>query len=263
MLRAPVVAGNPLSTAAPARPASNGSPAIDRISQRGRLIVAIQDVPGLAQRSASSGDYTGFDIALVQLIAHDLGVDPARTSFKPMPAGIREGALGRGEVDLVVGGYEISGKPSTNVTIAGPYLVRALQLAVPATSGVTDVNSLGHGKVCVPDGSSAAAALTARGIAVQTRASLADCVGLLGGRVEAIGGDQPTVAAVLSHMHGTLRLLGEQVGTTEYGIGLAPGDPVLHDRITAVLRHAIDDGTWGLLYAQYLGNPVPRPPVPR
>jgi ABC-type amino acid transport substrate-binding protein len=263
VFRAPVVAGNPLSTVAPARPASTGSPAVDRISQRGRLIVAIQDVPGLAQRSAKSGDYTGFDVALVQLIAHDLGVDPARTSFKPMPAGIREGALGRGEVDLVVGGYEISAKPRTNVAVAGPYLVRGLQVAVPATSRVIDLNSLGHGTVCVPNGSSAAAALTARGIAVQTRASLADCVDLLGGRIEAIAEDQATVAAVLSQMHGTLRMLGEPVGTIEYGIGLAPGDPVLHDRITAVLRQAIDDGTWSRLYAQYLGSPVPRPPVPR
>jgi glutamate transport system substrate-binding protein len=259
----PVVAGNPLGTATPARPAGSGSPTVDRITQRGRLIVAIRDLPGLARRSASSGDYTGFDIALVQLIAHDLGVDPGRTSFKPLPAGVRESALRRGEVDLVLGGYEINATSSADVSIAGPYLMRALQLAVSATSRVTDLNSLGHGQVCVPDGSSAAAVLTARGIAVQTRASLTDCADLLGGKVEAIAGDQTAVAAVLSQSPGTLRVLGQPVGTTEYGIGSPPGDPVFHDRITAVLRHAIDDGTWGRLYAEYLGSPVPHPPVPR
>jgi polar amino acid transport system substrate-binding protein len=172
------VPGGPYSaypSAAPARPASSGSATIDRIRGRGRLIVAIQESPGFSQRSSSSGGYTGFDIALLEVIAHDLGVDPARTSFKPLPPSSREGALLRGEADLIIGGFEIpAADPS--VSTAGPYLVR---------SG------------------------------------------------------------------------------TEYGIGLAPGDPVLHDRITAVLRRAIDDGTWARLYRQYFGAAPPSAPVLR
>jgi glutamate transport system substrate-binding protein len=259
----PVVPGSPLDTVAPARPASSGSPTIDRIAQRGRLIVAIQDMPGLAQRSSNSGSYTGFDVALAELIARDVGVDPARTNFKPLPAGVRDAALDRGEADLALGGYQIAGGQHTNVAAAGPYLVRALQLAVPATSRATDLKSLGHGQVCAPDGSSAAAVLIARGVTVQTRATLADCMALLGGKVEAIAGDQAAVAAVQSQASGTLRVLSESLGTTEYGVGLPPGDPVLRDRIGAVLRHAINDGTWARLYAQYLGSPVPTPPTLR
>ncbi len=169
------VAGSPFDTVAPAHPASSGSPTIDRIAQRGKLIVAVQEAPGLAQRSPSSGAYTGFDIAMLDLITHDLGVDPARTSFKPLAADSREAALGRGEADLALGGYEITAEHSTKVGIAGPYLV---------------------------------------------------------------------------------------LGGTEYGIGLPPDDPVLRERVTAVLRRAIDDGTWARLYAEYLGTPVPKAPVP-
>lgn len=180
LFRPPAVTGNPLGTVTPARPPSSGSPTIDRITARGKLIVAVHEVPGLAQRSSGPGGYTGFDIALLDLIAHDLAVDPARTSFKPLPAATRETALARGEVDLVLGGYEITAAPNTRVASAGPYLV-----------------------------------------------------------------------------------LGKQVGSTEYGIGLPSGDSVLHDRITAVLRHAVDDGTWARFYAQYLGTPVPSPPTLR
>ena len=263
LLAPPVVAGSPLGTVAPARPAGSGSPTIDRITERGRLIVAIQEMPGLAQRSSNSGSYTGFDVGLAELIARELGVDPARTSFKPLPAGVRQAALGRGEADLALGGYQITGAQPTGRAAAGPYLVRALQVAVPATSRATDLNSLGRGQVCAPDGSLAAAALVSRGLTVLTRATLADCADLLGGRVEAIAGDQNAVAAVVSQTPGALRVLAEPLGTTDYDVGLPPGDPVLHDRITAVLRHAIDDGTWARLYAQYLGSPVPNPPVPR
>ncbi|MGH3717502.1 MAG: transporter substrate-binding domain-containing protein [Pseudonocardiaceae bacterium] len=177
------VAGSPFDTVAPTRPARSGSPTIDRIALRGKLIVAIHEAPGLAARSPNSGGYTGFDIALLGLIARDLGVDPARTIFKPLAASNREAALGRAEVDLVLGGYEITAAHSAEVGIAGPYLVRP---AVPGTSPMT-----------------------------------------------------------------------------EYGIGLPPGDPQLRERVTVVLRHAIDDGTWARLYAEYLGTPVPSPPVPR
>lgn len=257
------VAGSPFDSVAPQRPASSGSLTLDRIAQRGKLIVAIQEAPGLAQRSPGSGDYTGFDIALLGLIARDLGVDPAATTFKPLTAGSREAAVSRGEADLVLGGYEITPQRSDEVGVAGPYLTRPLRLAVPATSPVTGLDSLGSGEVCVPAASPAAAALAARGVQLQTRPTVESCVALLKGRVAAIAGDQAAVAAVLAKAPGTLRLVGEPLGTTEYGIGLPAGDHKLRERITAVLRHAIDDGTWARLYAEYLGTPVPNPPALR
>jgi ABC-type amino acid transport substrate-binding protein len=257
------VAGSPFDAVVPPRPATSGSPTIDRIAQRGKLIVAVQEAPGLAQRSPGSSDYTGFDIALLDLIARDLGVDPAAISFKPLAASSREAALGRGEADLVVGGYEITPQRHAKVDIAGPYLVRLLRLAVPANSPVTSLNSLGQSTVCAPADSPAAAALAARGERFQTRATLAACANLLGSRVEAIAGDQAAVAVVLAKAPGTLRVVDEPLGTTEYGIGLPLGDQVLHDRITAVLRHAINDGTWARRYTEYLGTPVPDPPLPR
>src|ERR671916_1773413 len=257
------VAGSPFDTVAPQRPASSGSPTLDRIIQRGKLIVAIQEAPGLAQRSPDSGAYTGFDIALLGFIARDLGVDPAATTFKPLTAGSREAAVSRGEADLVLGGYEITPQRSDEVGIAGPYLTRPLRLAVPATSPVTGPDSLAPGEVCVPSASPAAAALAARGVGLQTRPTLESCVTLLKGRVAAIAGDQAAVAAVLAKAPGTLRMVGEPLGTTEYRIDFAPGDHQLRERVTAVLRHAIEDGTWDRLYAEYLGTPVPSPPALR
>lgn len=166
----PTVSGSPYDTIAPIRPPSSGSPAIDRITQRGRLFVAVREAPGFAEGSLATG-FSGFDIELLELVAQDLGVDPARTAFKPLPAGSLEAALGRKEVDLVLGGYEITPQRRASVGIAGPYLVD-------------------------PD----------------------------------------------------------------YGFGLPPDDPVFRERINAVLRTAIHDGTWARLYATHLHGPVPTPP---
>ncbi|MGH7750531.1 MAG: hypothetical protein ACREQ5_38020, partial [Candidatus Dormibacteria bacterium] len=60
-----------------------------------------------------------------------------------------------------------------------------------------------------------------------------------------------------------LHVLGGSLGTTEYGIGVAPGDRMLRDWVSAALRKAVDDGTWARLYAQYLGTPVPPAPTIR
>ena len=257
------VPGSPFDIVAPARPATSGSPTIDRIVLRGKLIVAIQETPGLAQRSPTSGGYTGFDISLLDLIARDLGVDPAATSFKPLAASSREAALSRGEVDLVLGGYEITTARSAKVDIAGPYLVLPLRLATSADSPVTGLSAIDQGEVCAPAGSPAAAALADRGQRPQIRETLSACANLLGGRVAAIAGDQATLSAMASTAPGALRLIGEPLGTTEYGIGLPPADPVLRERITALLRHTIDNGTWIHLYSQYLGSPAPTPPALR
>lgn len=117
------VAGSPFDTVAPSAPAGSGSEVVDRIVARDRLIVAVQEVPGLVQRDPATGEYTGFDVALLDLVARELGVDPERTSFKPLPAGSREAALERGEVDLVAGGYEITDQRRAEVAFAGPYLL--------------------------------------------------------------------------------------------------------------------------------------------
>ncbi|MGH3973336.1 MAG: transporter substrate-binding domain-containing protein, partial [Pseudonocardiaceae bacterium] len=228
------VAGSPFDTVTPPQPASSGSPTIDRITQRGNLIVAIQEVPGLAQRAPGSNNYTGFEIALLELIARDLGVDPTAINFKPLAGSSRAAALGRGEADLVLGGYELTPQRRAEVSIAGPYLVRPLRLAVPVRSPVNSLNSLGQGKVCAPADSSAATALADLGQRLQTRTTLAACTTLLGDRIEAIAGDQATLTAVLAKAPGTLRLVDEPLGTTEYGIGLPPGDQVLRDRINTV-----------------------------
>lgn len=254
------VPGSPFDTVAPAVPASSGSPTVDRVTQRGRLIVGVVESAGLAERSPD-GAYDGFDIALLELVADDLGVDPAATSIKPLPPGSREGALTRHDVDLIVGGYEITPQRRAEVGFAGPYLTSPLRLAVPAQSPVRGLDSLGGDSVCVARGSSAEAVLADRlGDRLATRGSLGACVNLLGRGVAAVAGDQAALRALPAVADDRLRLVGEPLATTEYGFGLPPGDEVLRDRVTAVLREAIEEDTWDQLYAEYLGTPVPTPP---
>ncbi|MGH3660045.1 MAG: transporter substrate-binding domain-containing protein, partial [Micromonosporaceae bacterium] len=252
------VAGSPFDTVTTSPPSSG--PTADLING-GKLIVAVPPGFGAGGRTPGSGDYAGFDLALLDLVAHDLGAASVDTG-KQTSEKTRLGMLTRGEADL--GLFEITPQRHSGVDIVGPYLLSELRLAVPSTSPVTGVDSLGDGDVCAPRDSPAATALADRlGQRLKTRASLNACVSLLGEGVTAIAADDVALRALPEQANGELRMVGDPLGSTQYGIGVSAGDAVLRERITAVLRKAVADGTWALLYEQYLGAPAPTPPTIR
>ncbi len=253
------VAGSPFDTVTPTSPPSSG-PTADLING-GKLIVAVPPGFGPTGRTPGLGDYAGFDLALLDLVARDLGAASVDTG-KQTSEKTRVGMLTRGEAD--VGLFEITPQRHVGVDVVGPYLLSELRLAVPSTSPVTGVDSLGDGEVCAPRDSPAATALADRlGQRLKTRASLSACTNLLGKGVTAIAADDVALRALPEQANGELRMVGDPLGSTQYGIGVPAGDQVFRQRITAVLRKAVADGTWALLYEQYLGAPAPTPPTIR
>ena len=259
------VPGGPFPTATPTSAPSSGPPVPDLINDS-KLIVAVPEGFGPegfgpGGSAPGSGNYAGFDLALLDLVADDLGATSVNTG-KQAPVTTRVGMLTRGEADL--GLFEITPQRRAEVDLVGPYLVSDLRLAVPAGSPVTGLDSLGDDKVCAPKDSPAAQALTGRlGERLVTRARFSECAGLLGTRVSAIAADEIALRALPEMATGELRMVGAALGSTEYGIGLQPGDTVLRDRVAAVLRKAIADGTWRRLYEQNIGAPAPAPPTIR
>lgn len=259
MFRPDPVPGGPFDTVTPS-PTSTGPPGPD-LGLSGKLIVAVQIVPGLAEPTTSPGRYTGFGVALVELIAGELGEDHGATNYKPAPTtSAAVGMFSRGEANLALG--EFASAPQQGIVV--PYLESPLRLAVPSSSPVTGLDSLGQGKVCAPRNSPAEAALAGRlGDRLTTRANLGACENLLGTSVAAIVGDDLALRRLPAMTSGALRVVGEPLGSTEYGIAVQPGDDALRDRVNDVLRTAIGDGTWARLYTESFDEPAPDPPAIR
>lgn len=253
------VQGGPFPTATPSS-APGRTPSTGLISD-GKLRVAVPEGFGPARGAAGAGDYAGFDLALLRLVADDLGAASVDTG-KQAPVKTRVGMLSRGEADLAL--FEITPQLRRDVDIVGPYLVDDLRLVVPATSPATGLDSLGEGKVCAPRDSPAVTGLTSRlGERLITRAHLDSCADLLGTRVAGIVGDEITLRSLPRMANGELHMVGDPLGKTEYGIGVPPGVTGRHERVEAALRRAIDNGTWKQRYETYLGRPAPDPPALR
>ena len=258
----PPVPGSPHDTITPSRSPSSGSPTIDRITKRGWLIVAVDEAAGLAEGSPGE-PYTGFDVELVQRVARALGVDPAKTEFKELPVALGEARVrDGGDVQLVVGGYQVTAQRRDEGRVAGPHLVSPLRLAVPTDSSVTSLDALGNGRICVAADSPAAAALAGPlGERLVTKTTLSGCAAQLHGPVQAIAGDHAALRDLPAIASGELRMVGEPLGSIEFGFGLPTGDEVFRMRITEVLCDAIEDGTWARLHERYLGDQPPTPPA--
>lgn len=266
------ITANPLEPVTPTNPPSTGPPGPD-LGPGGKLFVAVQGAPGLAEPdpdwagpALDLGSYTGFGIALLGLLTQDLGVAPEDIDFKPADTRTAVNMLTRGNANLALGGFAVTPQRGPEGGAVVPYLVSPLRLAVPQNSPVTGLDSLvGQDKVCAPRDSPIEEALAGRlSGRLETRASLGECKNRLSAGVAAIVGDEVALRGLPDIESGELRMLDDPpLGAIEYGIAVQPDDPVLRERVTAVLRTAIENDDWADLYTDYFGTPAPAPPTIR
>ncbi|SFE05541.1 hypothetical protein SAMN04487819_10788 [Actinopolyspora alba] len=97
-----------------------GSPALSEIRRRGELLVGVpNDSADFLRRT--DGEYRGFDVRMAGLLAEGVGLDSASdVAFRRLPASLRTGALARGSVDVLLGGFD---RKADGVTVVAPYVV--------------------------------------------------------------------------------------------------------------------------------------------
>ncbi|GAA0355623.1 glutamate ABC transporter substrate-binding protein [Microbispora corallina] len=206
--------------------------------------------PGLVTR-LPDGDFTGFDIAVAQYVARDLGYRDDEISYTLDPS----------QADLVVGADPAHGR-----YVAGPYLVTSTEILVRAGDlTIGRVRDLTRKRVCATQESSAR--LVSRfgqrwkGTFLALANVPAACAPLLAdGRTDAIVADAPVLAGIEAQYPGRFRFAGKPITTVRYGIGA--GSAGLRDRVDEALRHMFDDGTWKQAVIDNLGVLATRYTVP-
>jgi glutamate transport system substrate-binding protein len=234
--------------------ATSGSPTLDKIKLRKRLIVHMpRDKPGLST-PGPDGQLAGFDVEITKIIAKGFGLRPDAVTFKPLPPNTVAPALTSGDVDLAFGGMVI-GTPG--LELAGPYLGTTVDVLVPAGSPVTRVDGLGTARVCAISGTGDADKLRARapGAKITEVAGARQCLTQLrASQAQAIVADDGVLRGLAAAEPGAYRLLGAGLADQGYGVALPAGDSVLRDKIIEILSGAATDGSWQAAYDATLGK---------
>jgi len=112
-----IVDGKTLESTAPSHAGSEG---LERIVDRGALVVGLSGEQPPLNMTTREGELIGLEVALARTLAGSMGVE-ARFEVIPFP-GLLD-ALEAGVVDLVMSGMTITPRRNLRVSFVGPYFV--------------------------------------------------------------------------------------------------------------------------------------------
>ena len=276
---ATTAAGAPATTAAPkADPVSDkcsssgatfsaasgvdvaGSPTFAKIKAAGKAVVGVKaDQPNLGYKD-TDGKRCGFDVEMAQLIASQLGVDPAKIEYKEIPSANRETELQSGGIDYYVGTYSITDKRKTQVGFAGPYFVAGQDLLVrKSDTSITGKESLKGKKVCSATGSTPLQRVRDEALTEPANISefktYSECVSqLIDKQTDAVTTDDAILKGYAAQSPSQLKVVGKPFSVEKYGIGVPLADTALRTKINDILAASFTDGTWQTIYDGTLGK---------
>ncbi|MFZ4155268.1 ABC transporter substrate-binding protein [Streptomyces pseudogriseolus] len=206
-------------------------------------------------QSEIDGKVQGFDVALIDLVADDLGVkqEILDTPFENFKTGA---FLNSGECDLAAAGMTITEERKKNVDFSDPYFEATQAVLVDKKSGIASFADLEGRKVGAQAQTTGEDYAKSKGLdPVSFESSDAVLNGLRTGQVEAVVIDYPVVQGWLKDKANAAAFeVAEQVNTGEqYGVTVKKGNDKLREAVNKAIKDAKADGTYKKLYEQWIG----------
>jgi polar amino acid transport system substrate-binding protein len=259
---------NPTASLRPFDNPADADAALATIRARGRLIVGLDIGSNLFSfRDPITGEIVGFDVDIAGEIARDIFGNPAQVEYRILSSAERITALQKAEVDVVVKTMTITCERRKQVNFSTVYLDAAQRILASRDSPITKPSDLSGKRVCVAKGTTSLHRI--REIApppiVVEVVNWADCLVTLQQRqVDAVSTDDSILAGLVSQ-DPYLHIVGPNMGTQPYGIGVTLDNTGLVRFVNGTLERIRRDGTWNTLYRKWLTvlGPAPAPPSPR
>ncbi len=206
-------------------------------------------------QSEIDGKVQGFDVALIDLVADDLGVkqEILDTPFENFKTGA---FLNSGECDLAAAGMTITEERKKNVDFSDPYFEATQAVLVDKKSGISSLADLKGKKVGAQAQTTGEEFAKSKGLdPVSFESSDAVLNGLRTGQVEAVVIDYPVVQGWLKDKANADAFeVADNINTgEEYGVTVKKGNTKLADAINKALADAKADGTYKKLYEKWIG----------
>ena len=227
--------------------ASGVDSSLQKIMDKGQLIVGLDDTfPPMGFRD-EQGNIVGFDVDLAREVTNRLGI---KLVLQPIDWNAKEQELNTGNIDCIWNGFTITDERLAAMTFTSPYLSNAQVVVVKGNAPYTTLASLSGKKVGYQAGSSAAEALDGN---TEFKASIKQIIefkeNLTGLMDLEIGGIDALIVDLFVandniHRSGKdFRILKEDLSHEDYGIGFRKGEIQLADAVWNQLLAMKADGT--------------------
>ncbi|WP_055717747.1 ABC transporter substrate-binding protein [Streptomyces torulosus] len=206
-------------------------------------------------QSEIDGKVQGFDVALIDLVAKDLGVkqDILDTPFENFKTGA---FLNSGECDLAAAGMTITDERKKNVDFSDPYFDATQAVLADKGAGISSFADLKGKKVGAQAQTTGEDYAKSQGLdPVSFESSDAVLNGLRSGQVDAVVIDYPVVQGWLKDKANADAFeVADNINTGEqYGFTVKKGNTKLLAAINKALSEARSDGTYRELYEKWIG----------
>lgn len=239
---------------------------IPEIYKRGRIIVGVdQALNLLGFRNASTGELSGFEVALAQELARDIFGDPNAVEFRYVRATERVSMLRSDQVDVVLRTMTVTESRLEAVNFSAPYLTARAGILVGPNSRIESEADLNGAKVCVAADSTPEEIVryTAPDATLLLVGNWSDClVALQQSQADVIVADD-TILAGINEQDPTTAIVRRGLSVEQYAAGIAKDNDGLVRQVNETMERIRSDGTWQELYDVWFGPFLPQGAQPQ
>lgn len=224
------------------------------------IVIGLDDnFPPMGFRD-DKGELVGFDIDLAREAGKRIGVE---VQFKPIDWSAKEAELTGKRVDVLWNGLTITEERKANILFTTPYLENHQIIVVTDKSAITTKAQLAGKVVGVQDGSSAVDAIqkdteTAKSIKEIKKFgdNVTALMDLSAGRLDALVVDEVVGRYYTAKKPGEYRVLDENFGTEDYGVGTRKDDTELMAKLQKAMDEMKADGAAATISTKWFGKDI-------
>jgi glutamate transport system substrate-binding protein len=235
---------------------------LGKIQERGEITIGVKyDVPPFGFENPQTNEVEGFDVDMGRFIAEELGVEP---KFVEAISDNRIPFLERGTVDLILSTMTINAERDMEIDFSEPYYIARGRILVPGDSDIQGLEDLAGKRVCTALGSTYEETIREEAPEADLRLvdTYSECLELLqNGAVDAESTDDVILTGQIIQ-DDTLKMVGDELTTEPYGVGIKDGDKQLKDFVDGVLQNVEEDGRWEETYQKWVGRHINREEQP-
>lgn len=219
-----------------------------------KIVIGLDDnFPPMGFRDESQ-ELVGFDIDMAHEAGKRLGVE---VEFKPIDWSAKEAELNGKRIDMIWNGMTITEERKKQVAFTKPYLQNHQIIIVNANSPIQKKTDLAGKIIGIQDGSSAVDAVGKDAVSKTFKElnkfgdNVTALMDLTAGRLDAVVVDEVVGRYYTSKKPGQYRVLEENFGAEDYGVGLRKEDTALLAKLDEVLDAMRADGSAKKIYAKW------------